>query len=293
MFLLSAPRQQLARLPLAVVGFTAFGVLTAFAFDESARPELDFGKIAICAVDRRRRARPDRPARAAVPRSAPRSALTGARPGLADRGVGRRRRRRREPQRRALRDRHPGGHHRCPLRADRAAGGRTAPAHRAEGRGRGSSSRRRMRLCSPAWSIPLISTIYQSFRNRDNSRVRRAGQLPADLRRPELVQPRQLGRLLHQPAVLHRPRHGRCRRSSPASCRAARRARGSRRGEVSMLPDILGFFLLACAVLSTVRGTIFNNLWWVIVVTTLSTAIGPRRRRARRPIQGRERSPSR
>ena len=36
MFLLSAPRQQLARFPLAVVGFTAFGLLTAYAFDESA-----------------------------------------------------------------------------------------------------------------------------------------------------------------------------------------------------------------------------------------------------------------
>ena len=35
MFLLSAPRQQLARLPLAVVGFTGFGLLTAFALDES------------------------------------------------------------------------------------------------------------------------------------------------------------------------------------------------------------------------------------------------------------------
>ena len=44
MFLLSAPRQQLARLPLAVVGFTGFGVLTAFAFDESVRPALDFGQ---------------------------------------------------------------------------------------------------------------------------------------------------------------------------------------------------------------------------------------------------------
>ena len=35
MFLLSVPRQQLARLPLAVVGFTAFGLLTAFALDDS------------------------------------------------------------------------------------------------------------------------------------------------------------------------------------------------------------------------------------------------------------------
>ena len=34
MFLLSAPRQQLARLPLAVVGFTGFGLLTAFAIDD-------------------------------------------------------------------------------------------------------------------------------------------------------------------------------------------------------------------------------------------------------------------
>ena len=33
LFLLSAPRQQLARLPLAVVGFTAFGVLAACALD--------------------------------------------------------------------------------------------------------------------------------------------------------------------------------------------------------------------------------------------------------------------
>jgi alpha-glucoside transport system permease protein len=31
---------------------------------------------------------------------------------------------------------------------------------------------------------------------------------------------------------------------------------------------------MACAVLSTVRGTIFNNIWWVIVVTTLATAFG-------------------
>ena len=54
MFLLSAPRQQLARLPLAVVGFTGFGVLTAFAFDESVRPSLDGAKLAIVRRHRRR-----------------------------------------------------------------------------------------------------------------------------------------------------------------------------------------------------------------------------------------------
>ena len=49
MFLLSAPRQQLARLPLAVLGFTGFGLLTAFALDDSVWPALDWGKLLICA----------------------------------------------------------------------------------------------------------------------------------------------------------------------------------------------------------------------------------------------------
>ena len=55
-----------------------------------------------------------------------------------------------------------------------------------------------------------------------------------------------------------------------------------------MVPIVVGFFLLACAVLASVRGTIFNNIWWVVVVTSLSTALGLGRRRAGRPVQGRE-----
>ena len=50
MFLLSAPRQALARLPLAVIGFTGFGVLTAFAFNDETRPSIDFNKVLICVV---------------------------------------------------------------------------------------------------------------------------------------------------------------------------------------------------------------------------------------------------
>ena len=38
LFLLSAPRKQLARLPIATIGFTLFGVLTAYAFKPAARP---------------------------------------------------------------------------------------------------------------------------------------------------------------------------------------------------------------------------------------------------------------
>jgi alpha-glucoside transport system permease protein len=37
---------------------------------------------------------------------------------------------------------------------------------------------------------------------------------------------------------------------------------------------LAGFFFLACLVLGTLRGSIINNLWWVITVTMLSTAFG-------------------
>lgn len=37
---------------------------------------------------------------------------------------------------------------------------------------------------------------------------------------------------------------------------------------------LVGFFFAACLVLGTLRGSIVNNIWWVIVVTLLSTAFG-------------------
>jgi hypothetical protein len=48
MFLLSAPSRRLARLPMALVGFTAFGLLTALALDESVWPALGWGTLLIC-----------------------------------------------------------------------------------------------------------------------------------------------------------------------------------------------------------------------------------------------------
>ena len=45
-------------------------------------------------------------------------------------------------------------------------------------------------------------------------------------------------------------------------------------GPPSLLPIVAGAFLAACAVLSVLRGTLFNNIWWVIVVTGLATAFG-------------------
>ena len=41
-----------------------------------------------------------------------------------------------------------------------------------------------------------------------------------------------------------------------------------------LTPSAIGVFLLIFAVFSTLRGTVINNLWWVIVVTLLSTGLG-------------------
>jgi alpha-glucoside transport system permease protein len=46
------------------------------------------------------------------------------------------------------------------------------------------------------------------------------------------------------------------------------------RGPSSLGPMLAGFFVLSCAILASIRGTIFNNVWWVIVVTSLATALG-------------------
>ncbi len=46
------------------------------------------------------------------------------------------------------------------------------------------------------------------------------------------------------------------------------------RGPGSLGPILAGFFVLSCAILASIRGTLFNNVWWVIVVTTLATVFG-------------------
>ncbi len=45
-------------------------------------------------------------------------------------------------------------------------------------------------------------------------------------------------------------------------------------GSPSMFPLIAGGLFLAFAVFTVLRGTIMNNLWWVVVVTFFSTALG-------------------
>ena len=45
-------------------------------------------------------------------------------------------------------------------------------------------------------------------------------------------------------------------------------------GSPSMGPLVAGGFFVALAVFTTIRGTIVNNIWWVVVVTLFSTAMG-------------------
>jgi ABC-type sugar transport system permease subunit len=45
-------------------------------------------------------------------------------------------------------------------------------------------------------------------------------------------------------------------------------------GSPSMGPLLVGGLLVLLAIVTTFRGTIINNLWWVVIVTLMSTAIG-------------------
>ena len=131
MFLLSAPRQQLARLPLAVARLhRASGCSPRSPSTIRRGPALDWGKLLDLRRRRRGGVRADRPL---APRAAPRPrsrCITGARRRLAHRRVGRRRHRRRQLRRGRPRHRRAGGDLRRPLRARHRARRPEATAHR-------------------------------------------------------------------------------------------------------------------------------------------------------------------
>ena len=153
MFLLSAPRRQVARFPLAVLGFTAFGLLTAWAVDESVWPAVRLDQ----AVDLRRcRRRRLRAHRAVAVRTRPCPAVDDHRgrlsAGPSARGAGATSAQAIGPGL-LLRDGRARGDPRRPVRAhdrarrDRSVGGSTsAPAP-------GSSSHRRWRSSPWAFSF--------------------------------------------------------------------------------------------------------------------------------------------
>jgi len=271
MFLLSAPRQQLARLPLAVVGFSAFGLLTAFALDDSVQPALDWGKLLICTAGgavlfglislwRYGRA------------AAPLSVITGVAIGWlvgawggADIGRG------------SL-----GETMVATVVPAAILGVRFGLATTPDAR-----KRRRIDQRSRAWIFvtpalvfigfgllgPLIRTIYLSFHNRNGTESVGTDNYYRIFTDPNSVNFDNwtnifTSRLFYLALAL-------LALGILVGVFAGRRtSQPFERAPSSMGPILAGLFVLSCAILASIRGTIFNNVWWVIVVTSLATALG-------------------
>lgn len=271
LFALSAPRQQIARLPLSIIGFTAFGVLTSFALDESVWPEFDWVKLWICV------------AVGVVlfflvglwrygSSAAPLSAISGAAVGWAigawgggDIGAGNR----------------IGAIYATVVPAvifGVRFGFATEPS---------PTKRRRIDQRSRSWIFvtpalvfivagllaPLIRTIYLSFRNRngtqsvgwDNYRTVFTNRNSVNLDNWQNI---FTSRLFWVALVL-------IAIGIVVGIVLGRRTQQSfERGPASMGAIYVGLFILGCAVFSVLRGTIMNNLWWVVVVVPLATAFG-------------------
>jgi alpha-glucoside transport system permease protein len=271
MFLLSAPRQQLARLPLAVAGFCGFGVLTAFATDETVHPGLDWaalligtaiGVFVVGGIGMMR----------GGSAGAEKGAIGGAALGWligawggADLGAG---------------------------SVGEALIATVVPAaliglRIGLGAEVGPTRRRAFDKKARSWIflvpaltfiaaglvIPLLRTIYLSFRNDDGSE--NVGLVNYE----DIFTNKNSFNLDNWSAFLTSRLFwiaiGMVGLGIIVGVVSGRRTRQAfEKGEASLAPIFIGLFLISCAVLSTVRGTIFNNIWWVVVVTTLSTAIG-------------------
>jgi alpha-glucoside transport system permease protein len=271
MFLLSAPRQQLARLPLAVVGFVGFGFLTAYAFAESAYPLIDWTKLWVCVgvgvalfglIGLWRLG----------PAAAPLAALTGAAVGWFVGAWG-------------------GG--------DIGRGNFLGVAYATVvpaalfGVRFGFTSqpdaqrRRRIEQRSRPWIFvtpalgfivigllgPLVRTIYLSFRNRNGTESVGWDNYTSlwnntgfkDTSNWENI---FTSRLFYFALAL-------LALGILVGVIAGRRtSQAFERGPSSIGAIFAGFFILSCAILASIRGTLFNNIWWVIVVTTLATVFG-------------------
>jgi alpha-glucoside transport system permease protein len=270
MFLLSAPRQ-LARVPLAVLGFAGFGLLTAFALEESVYPSIDWGKLAICAV-----------AGAVVfgllslwrngPAVAPLSAVTGVAVGwlIGAWGGG------------DIGDGSFGEVLVATVVPAVIVGARLGLATQPD-----AQKRRRIDQRSRSWIFvtpalafigvgllgPLIRTIYLSFHNRngtesvgfDNYEEIFTNKNSVNFDNWENI---FTSRLFYVALAL-------LALGILIGMVAGRQtSQVFERGPSSLGLILAGFFILSCAILASIRGTIFNNVWWVIVVTSLSTVLG-------------------
>jgi alpha-glucoside transport system permease protein len=271
MFLLSAPRQRVARLPLALVGFTAFGLLTAFALDDSVLPALDWGKLLVCAAGgavvfglvglwRYGRA------------AAPLSVLTGVAVGWlvgawggADIGAG------------------GFGEAVVATALPAAAFGvrfGLAPEPDARKRRRIDQRSRSWIFVTPALAFitvglvgPLVRTLYLSFYNRNGEKSVGLDNYHTIFTSKNFINTTNwqnifTSRLFYLALAL-------LALGIIIGVLAGRRTSQTfERGPSSVGPILAALFVLSCAILASIRGTIMNNIWWVIVVTSLATALG-------------------
>jgi ABC-type sugar transport system permease subunit len=271
MFLLSAPRQQVARFPLALLGFVGFGFLTAYAFDDSAYPEIDWTKLWVCTG-----------VGAALfgllglwrlgPAAARLSVLTGAGVGwfVGAWGGG------------EVGSGNFLGVAYATVVPAAILGARFGLATQPD-----SQKKRRIDQRSRAWIFvtpalgfvgvallaTLIRTIYLSFYNRNGTESVGFENYTSlwnnkgfkDTSNWENIFTSKL--FFFALALLAL--------GIIVGVVAGRRTRQAfERGPSSLGPILAGFFVLSCAILASIRGTLFNNVWWVIVVTTLATVMG-------------------
>jgi ABC-type sugar transport system permease subunit len=275
MFAISAPRQPGARLPLAIGGFAGLGVLTALAVEASQQPSLDWAKLLGCTaigvgvgvvvrmLGGRRGLQPRRLANAALLGGAlgwligawGGAELSGGTPGEALIATV------------------------VPLAAIGLRVGLSAVPEATERRQIEQRSRSWI-FVTPALAfvaggllVPLVRTIYISFKDRTSAEFIGLDNYEAMFDDPNFFdvdnwrniftsQLWWIGVVVILAGVLIGVIIG----------RTTKRAFES--GPSSLLPIVAGSFLAACAVLSVLRGTLFNNIWWVIVVTMLATAFG-------------------
>ena len=130
-----------------------------------------------------------------------------------------------------------------------------------------------MVLIAAGLVIPLIKTIYLSFRNANSSTYIGGANFRKIFNDPNSFNLDNWSGFLT--SRLFYIAIGMVIVGIIAGIYAGRRTRQRyERTESSSGALYFGFFLMSIAVLSTIRGTIFNNIWWVIVVTTLSTGLG-------------------
>jgi len=288
MFLLSAPRDQLARIPLAVVGFAALGVLLAVAIADAKQPELDWAKLLACtaigaAIGAGRRL-PDLLRGRSVDKALG-GVLLGAGVGWV---VGA-----------------WGGATFASTDADSGTitgGGNLLQALVATvvafaliglrvgvGSAPTSTERRRIEQRSRSWIfvtpallfvaggllIPLVRTVVLSLKDANSSEFVRGdnyrdvitsdGFFTAESWNwPDLWHSRlfwiALAALVIGVII------------GIANGRVVRRPFEPSPGSTGFI--VVAFFVAACLILGTLRGSIVNNLWWVVVVTMISTVAG-------------------